>query len=310
MREVRILVVGSSVLDNVIRVHQFPEPGESVRGSNIQTFVGGKGSNQAVAAARLGASVTFAGAVGNDPAGQELILRMRQEEIKCDHVRTMQHVATGCAFITLNALGQNTIAVSLGANESYSAEDAFKTTHECLHDVLLLQGEIPIETSRAAAEISQGIVIFNPAPALAIPPSMFHSVDYLTPNEHEAAALTSLEVRTVTNAFTAAENLLSAGCRNVVITMGAQGAVYMNSEHAGHVKAPKVHVVDTVGAGDTFNGALAFAVAQRADLKSSVEFAVECASVSVTQMGAQTGMPYFAELRDDVKDFLRNQQSV
>jgi ribokinase len=310
MREVRILVVGSSVLDNVIRVKKFPEPGESVRASNVQTFMGGKGSNQAVAAARLGANTTFAGAVGNDPSGHELVLRMRQEQIDCKSVIFLDNVGSGNAFITLNHDGQNTIAVSLGANMAYEASDAFNAAHQNLHDILLLQGEIPIEASCAAAESSQGLVILNPAPPLSIPRSMFPLVDFLTPNEHEAEALTTLTVDSMSSAQDAASSLLETGCRNVVITLGSKGAYYANNETSGFVKAPRVNVVDTVGAGDCFNGSFAFAVSHGVDIENATRFAVACASISVTEMGAQTGMPYWDSLPEEVKGYLQIRQSA
>jgi ribokinase len=310
MREVRILVVGSSVLDTVLRVEEFPKAGESVRASNVETFMGGKGSNQAVAAVRLGAQVTFAGAVGNDSAGHELVQRLRQEMVKCDPIQFIGNISSGQAFITLNNIGQNTIAVSLGANMAYDPEEAFRAVHGNLHDVLLLQGEIPIETSRAAAEISQGIVIFNPAPPLSIPLGMYEHIDYMTPNEHEIKTLTNIDVYDDSTAYKAGEELLQRGCRNVVITLGSKGAVYMNSREQGFIRAPKVAVVDTVGAGDCFNGSLAFALAQGAPIRQATQFAVSCASLSVMHLGAQTGMPFYSDLEDSIKGYLQNPQSA
>jgi ribokinase len=310
MGEIRILVVGSSVLDTVVRVEKFPNPGESVRASRVETFMGGKGSNQAVAAARLGAEVAFAGAVGNDSAGHELIQRLRSEMIDCQGVMVLDGESSGHAFITLNAAGQNTITVSLGANMAYQPESSFRVAHESLHHILLLQGEIPIETSKAAAEASQGLVIFNPAPPLVVPQSMYPLVDYITPNEHEAMALTSIPVGNLQSAYEAGEAFLDRGCRNVIITLGARGAVFLNTETRGFVEAPSVDVVDTVGAGDCFNGAFAVAIAHGASIENATRFAVECASISVTQLGATSGMPYVYELPETVREFLQTQQSV
>ena len=306
----RILVVGSSVLDNVVRVDEFPKPGESVVARSKETFLGGKGCNQAVAAARLGAEVTFAGAVGNDASGHEFIQRVRAEGINANRLLPLDEQPTGSAFIMLNHSGQNTIAVLLGANMAYDPEDGIRATHESPHEVLLLQGEIPIETNRTCAEISQGQVIFNPAPALHIPPSMYPNIDYLTPNEHEAATLIGEEFFNIQRIFEATSSLLDRGCRNVIITLGSQGAAYANAETRGMVYAPKVKVVDTVGAGDCFNGALAFAIAHNADLESATRFAVECASLSVQQLGAQSGLPYWYELEKTTQAILQNQQSA
>lgn len=310
MEAVSILVVGSSVLDQVSRVEHFPGPGESVRGSDVQHFAGGKGANQAVTVARLGANTMFSSCVGNDANGHEMIQAMRREGIDCEQTEFVQTTPTGTALIALNAEGQNMIIACLGANMAFSPEFAFRVAHENLHHVLLLQAEIPLETVRAAAEASQGTVIFNPAPAISISGALYQLVDYLTPNEHEAAHLVGYPVRNVSDARKAAEELLARGCRNVVITIGPHGAYYANEQEAGHVPAPKVNVVDTVGAGDCFNGALAFAIAHKTPLHQAVQFAVGCASISVTHLGAQSGLPYWDELPNNLKACLGSPQSV
>jgi ribokinase len=309
MDVVSILVVGSSVLDQVSRVDRFPTAGESVRGSDVQHFAGGKGANQAVTVARLGAQTMFCTCVGNDANGHEMIQTLRAEGIDCQHTEFLQSSPTGTALIALNAEGQNMIIVSLGANLAFSPEFAFKVAHENLHHVLLLQAEIPLETVRAAAEASQGIVVFNPAPSISLPGSLYTLIDYLTPNEHEAAHLVGFPVHTIDHARKAAEELLARGCRNVVITVGPLGAFYMNDRESGHVPAPKVTVVDTVGAGDCFNGSLAFALAHQTPLPQAVEFAVGCASISVTHLGAQSGLPYWDELPLGLKHHLQSRQS-
>lgn len=296
MEAVSILVVGSSVLDQVSRVEQFPVAGESVRGSDVQLFAGGKGANQAVTVARLGASTTFCSCVGNDSNGHQMIQSLQAEHINCDHVEYHPTSPTGTALIALNPEGQNMIIACLGANMQFSPDFAFKVAHETLHHVLLLQAEIPLETVRAAAEASQGVVIFNPAPSISIPGALYTLVDYLTPNEHEASHLVGFPVQTIFDATRAAEELIARGCENVVITMGSNGAYYKNRTESGHVKAPQVEVVDTVGAGDCFNGALAFAIAHQVPLSDAVKFAVGCASISVTRLGAQSGLPFFDEL--------------
>lgn len=235
---------------------------------------------------------------------------MRAEGINCEHTQFDSKSPTGTALIALNAEGQNMIIACLGANMVFSPEFAYKVAHESLHHVLLLQAEIPLETVKAAAEASQGIVIFNPAPAISVPGSIYPLVDYLTPNEHEASHLVGYSVRTVADARKAADELLARGCRNVVITLGPMGAYYANEHESGHVSAPKVTVVDTVGAGDCFNGALAFALAHKAPLHDAVSFAVGCASISVTHLGAQSGLPYWDELPLGLKGHLQIQQSV
>ena len=305
-----ILVVGSSVLDQVSRVERFPVAGESVRGSDVQHFAGGKGANQAVTVARLGARTIFSSCVGNDANGHEMIQALRCEDIDCSHTEFVNGKATGTALIALNNEGQNMIIACLGANMAFSAEFAYKVAHENLHHVLLLQAEIPLETVKAAAEASQGIVIFNPAPSISIPAGIYPLVDYLTPNEHEAAHLVDHPVNSIADARKAAQELLARGCRNVVITMGSHGAYYANEKDSGHVTAPKVNVIDTVGAGDCFNGALAFAIAHQTPLHDAVKFAVGCASISVTHLGAQSGLPYWDELPASLKQSLGSPKFV
>lgn len=303
-----ILVVGSCVLDTVVRVDSFPKPGESVIAQRIDTFLGGKGCNQAVAAKRLGANVHFAGTLGNDGAGHEFLQRIRTEDIDVSHLRLLDGVPTGQAFITLDMMGQNMIAVSLGANLHCDEEHGFLATTAIRHDVLLMQGEIPIETNFAAASASQGIVIFNPAPACSIPAKMFPHIDYLTPNEPEAEFLMGGEDNfSVHRIFETTSALLDCGVQNVIITLGEIGAAFANTETKGMVYAPKVVAADTVGAGDCFNGALAFAVSHGADLESATRFAVECASISVQSLGAQTGLPYWYELSESTRSILQIQ---
>ena len=309
MEPVSILVVGSSVLDQVSRVERFPVAGESVRGSDVQLFAGGKGANQAVTTARLGATTTFCTCVGNDANGHELIQSLRAECVNCEHVEFHQTTPTGTALIALNEEGQNMIIACLGANLQFSSEFAYKVTHDNLHHVLLLQAEIPLETVRAAAEASQGVVIFNPAPSISLPGSLYPLVDYLTPNEHEAAHMVEFPVRNTRDADRAADELLARGCSNVVITMGSIGAYYKNREEFGLVKAPRVHVIDTVGAGDCFNGALAFAIAHQSPLHDAVQFAVGCASISVGRLGAQSGLPFFDELPLSLKELVDSEQT-
>ena len=304
MESVRILVVGSIVLDRVLRVAEFPRPGESVRGEVVGVFPGGKGANQAVCAARLGAITSFCGAIGPDPDGTEMILKLRSEQIDCTMVHSIERSATGTAGITLNDLGQNTIVVALGANMLFEPEQALKAAHQQLHHVLLLQGEIPLEASRAAAEASQGLVIFNPAPAIAPPLSMYPMIDVLTPNEVEAEYLVGYSIHDERTAEKAAKELLIRGCKSVVITLGAKGAYFRTEDDEGLVRAPMVPAVDTVGAGDCFNGALAFALAQKLELRQATRFAVHCASHSVQHVGAQTGMPYFDELEKEVRELI------
>jgi ribokinase len=299
-----ILVIGSAVLDYVSRVPNFPSAGESIFASDLKIFPGGKGANQAVSAARLGAKVTFAGSIGNDVAGQTLRNALEANSVNHDHLLNHTDTSSGSAFITLDSTGQNQIVVSLGANESVTPQFAQQVTNQVPHDVLLLQCEIPLVSILAAAKASDQTVILNPAPLTDLPDEIYRHITILTPNEHEANLSTHSTPENAANFFH------DKGVKNVIITLGSKGVFVSDGIKNLFVPAPKVNVIDTVGAGDCFNGALAVAIAKGINIFQSAKFATECATLSVTKLGAQSGSPRLDQLPESVRHHLDSQQAV
>jgi ribokinase len=277
-----VAVVGSINLDVVVAVERHPRPGETVIGGDRRELPGGKGANQAVAAARLGARVAMVGRVGDDAAGARLRDGLAAEGVAVEHVAVDHDAPTGMALIAVDAGGENTIVVSPGANARVGPEDV-ERARDVLAEaaVTLIQHEIPPEAVRAAIAAAGGLVILNPAPARAL----VASVDVLVPNRGELEAL----------AGRSGDPAQLAGAlpdaRAVVVTLGADGALVVEGDRATTVAAPSVRAVDTTGAGDAFCGALAQALAGGAALAEAVEWAVAAAGLSVTREGAQGGLP-------------------
>jgi ribokinase len=277
-----IAVVGSINLDLVVAVQRHPAPGETVVGGDCRQLPGGKGANQAVAAARLGGQVAMIGRVGADAHGAWLREGLWHEGVGVENVREDRHAPTGVALIAVDARGENTIVVSPGANARVGARDV-EAARGVVDgaDVLLVQHEVPAEAVAAAIAAAGGTVVLNPAPArgLAAP------VDVLVPNRGELEALAG----GTGDPVTLARSIVSA--RAVVVTLGADGAIVIEGERAERVPAPRVDAVDTTGAGDAFCGALAQALSDGAALVEAVRWAVRVAAVSVTRAGAQGGLP-------------------
>jgi ribokinase len=283
-----IAVVGSINLDVVVEVERHPAPGETVVGGDRRELPGGKGANQAVAAARLGAAVAMVGRVGADAAGRRLRDGLAGEGVDVAHVREDAHAPTGMALIAVDGRGENTIVVSPGANARVGPDDVH-AARELLAGaaVTLVQHEVPPDAVRAAIAAAGATVVLNPAPArpLAAP------VDVLVPNRVELAALAGGDGDPVA----LASGL--EGARAVVVTLGADGAVVVQGDRVERIAAPTVAAVDTTGAGDAFCGALAEALAGGGELVEAARWAVRAAAVSVTRAGAQGGLPW----RDDVR---------
>jgi ribokinase len=292
----RLIVVGSSNTDLIIRAPRLPGPGETVLGGDLTSAAGGKGANQAVAAARLGASVTFVGRVGSDVHGQQALNHLNREGLDTRFVVTDAAAPSGVAFIVVGPNGQNQITVAPGANLRLSTDDV----HAALPafeqaSVLLLQLETPLETVLAAARLGRahGLhVVLNPAPAQPLPEELYALIDVLTPNQHEATQLTGEP-----EPQRAAEVLLRRGCRCVVVTLGEAGVYLRDAQHSQQAPAHQVEAVDATAAGDAFNGALAVALTWQDALPHAVQFAQAAAALSVTRLGAQPSLPTLAEVQ-------------
>lgn len=291
----RILVVGSSNTDMVVRVDHIPRPGETILGRDFLTVGGGKGANQAVAAAEAGGEVAFVARVGRDRNGDQAIANFSARGIDTKYVLRDKTSPSGVALIFVAASGENSIAVAPGANASLSVSD-IKKAGPAFRDaqILVVQLESPLPTAQAAVQHAASIglpVILNPAPARALPASLLKKVALLTPNETEAEMLTGIKVRNSASAGKAADRLLARGVSAVVITLGASGAFLATREEKQLIPTFKTKVVDTTAAGDTFNGALAVALAEGRSLPQAILFANAAAALSVTKAGAQTSAP-------------------
>lgn len=301
MKKPKIVVVGSSNTDMVIKLERLPGPGETIIGGDFIMAAGGKGANQAVAAARLGGDVTFVARVGADIFGKQAIQNFKEDGINTDYIVEDDENPSGVALIFVDRKGENSIAVASGANSKLSEPDVTaakeKIENAC---VMLLQLETPLETVRHAAHLASEAgakVILNPAPARKLDEVLLRMITVLTPNESEAEILTGVKVEEENSAKQAAEVLRKKGVSNVIITMGAKGSFLVTENQALLIPTRKVNAVDTTAAGDAFNGALAYALAKEEPLNEAIRFANLAGAFSATKMGAQPSMPTFDELR-------------
>jgi ribokinase len=290
MEMVKICVIGSCAMDLVVTATKRPHAGETVLGDNFSTVPGGKGANQAIAAARLGANVTMIGCIGEDFYGKAIIDNLKSNNVSITFVDSTSDVGSGTAHIIL-AEGDNSIIVVKGANDKVSpalveqALDTIKTV-----DMVLIQQEIPEETVSYVSDICHRFkipLLLNPAPARTISETIIENAAYLTPNEHECAIL--FPEYTTSEALRKYPNKL-------FITEGSKGVRYYDGEQEVLIPTYKVNAVDTTGAGDTFNAALAVALAEGSPIQQSLKFANRAASLSVTKFGAQGGMPTRSEV--------------
>ena len=297
-----IVVIGSSNTDMVVKTSHLPVPGETVLGGDFFMNAGGKGANQAVAAARYGNRVVFVAKTGNDLFGEQVRKSMKEDGIVTDYVFIDEEHPSGVALITIDQKAENCIVVAGGANMYLKTEDIDKAKEEILGgDVVLMQLETPIETVEYAAKMAAeaGVkVILNPAPAPAEPLSkeLISNLYLITPNRSEASRLTGIEVTDLASAQRAALALYDMGAKNVIVTLGSEGSLVYDGHMMMRVEAIKVEAVDTTAAGDTYNGVLASVIAEGKSLIDAVHEANIAGAISVTRMGAQPAAPTREEI--------------
>ncbi|MBK8657037.1 MAG: ribokinase [Haliscomenobacter sp.] len=295
----RIIVIGSSNTDMVVKSKSLPGPGETIMGGTFFMNAGGKGANQAVAAARLGGDVLFVAKVGNDIFGRQSIDGFKKENVNTDFVLIDEKNPSGTALIMVNEEGENCIVVAPGANAHLLPTDIEQVKEINEAEIILMQLEIPMITIASVSKKAKAIlqkVIVNPAPAQNLSDEILNGLFLITPNETEATFLTGIKVYDEITASQAAEIFLRKGVQNVIITLGKQGAYFQNNTQSFKINAPVVQAIDSTAAGDTFSGALVVALTEGLDWENAVKFAVEAASISVTRMGAQSSIPYREEI--------------
>lgn len=303
--DTRIVVVGSVNTDMIIRLERIPRPGETVIGGEFSSAAGGKGANQAVAAARAGAHVSLVARVGDDVFGRKALEGFLADGIDISQVREDREAPSGVALIFVDAEGENSIAVASGANARLTPDDV-RAARETIAaaDVLVTQLETPLDTVRAAVDLAveHGVrVVLNPAPAQPLGRDLLRHVSVLTPNETEAELLTGIEISDDTAARSAAEQLHTVGVAAVLVTLGPRGAFVFDADQRELIPGFEVTAVDTTAAGDVFNGALAVALAEGTPLAEAVRFANAAAALAVTTVGAQPSAPP----RDAIEGLLR-----
>lgn len=295
MRRPRIVVVGSTNTDLVVAVSSIPAPGETVLGGDLQLIPGGKGANQAAAAARLGAEVRFVGRVGNDHFGKQTLTHLQREGIDTRFVFVSDDAPSGVALIAVSAQGENSIVVAPGANMRLTAADILRAADAFADsDAVIAQLEIPLEAVEAAAQLAKqhgARFLLNPAPARELPDSLYAHTDYLIPNETEGRQLTG-----EADAAAIIAALQARGCRTVILTLGGQGVAYCSDGALQIAPAYPVQAVDTTAAGDAFVGGFAVALCEGSTLEQAIDFGQRAASITVSRWGAQSALPRRQEL--------------
>lgn len=299
-----ILVVGSLNADLVVRAPRFPQPGETISGDDLQIIPGGKGANQAVAAARLGANVSMLGRVGKDNFGDFLLDNLKSNHVDSQLIQR-DDATTGTAIVVVDSSGQNSIVLSPGANGKVSPADVEKASFSN-HDLLLLQLEIPTPTVLHAAGRARenGLrVLLNPAPAKPLSDELIAPVDFIIPNETELSLLTGMEVKDNPSAEEAARVLLQRGAKHVIVTLGSRGALLVTDTRVEQVDPFEVNAVDTTAAGDAFIGGFATALLQDKSLEEAVRYGCACGALATTKFGAQPSLP----TKEEAERFMSSQ---
>lgn len=294
------------MMDLVVRTPRVPEKGETIIGMDFHRFPGGKGANQAVAASRLGGKVTMAGKLGEDDFGEAFLAVLKNESINAEHVLKDKEAPTGIGSVTLDQSGHNRIVVVPGANMRYTLEELRRIEPVIAQsDMVMLQLEMDLKVIHGAVDMAfeHGVpVLLNPAPAQELPDAMLAKIAYLTPNETEAEILSGVKVVDLRTAERAARILLAKGINNVVITLAEDGALVAGKDGSEHVRGFSVRAVDTVAAGDAFNGALVLALTRGKSLPEAARFANAVGALTVTRPGAIPSLPSSSEVEDFLAD--------
>jgi len=297
-----IVVVGSTNTDMVVKSAYLPKPGETLLGGEFFMNPGGKGANQAVAAAKLGGKVTFITKIGSDVFGEASLANFKKVGINTEHIFVDDNAPSGVALINVDEQAENAIVVAPGANANLLVEDIDRASAAIKSaDIVLLQLEIPLETVEHTGKLAKQLgkrVVLNPAPATLLPDELLKGLFAITPNETETEFLTGIKITDETSMIKAGNALLERGVQHVIITLGSGGAFYLTTTEKMHVPGYKVRAVDTTAAGDTFNGALAVQLAQGLTFKEAIDFANKAAALSVTRLGAQASCPSAQEVAD------------
>ncbi|WP_025123153.1 MULTISPECIES: ribokinase [unclassified Serratia (in: enterobacteria)] len=307
METAKLVVLGSINADHILNIKQFPQPGETVIGQQYKVAFGGKGANQAVAAGRSGADIAFIACVGADDIGERIRQQLASDRIDTQPIEAIADNTTGVALIFVNAEGENVIGIDAGANAAVTPDYLNRYRQKIIDaDALLMQLESPLETVIAAAKLAkqhQTQVILNPAPACELSDELLAMIDMITPNETEAQRLTGVAVNNDADADRAANILHAKGIGYVIITLGSRGVWLSENGKGKLVPGFKVKAVDTIAAGDTFNGALVTALLEGKVMSDAVRFAHAAAAIAVTRPGAQPSVPW----REEIDAFLQQQ---
>ena len=297
-----ICVIGSLNMDLVVNVDTMPKPGQTIIGSNFKEVPGGKGANQAVAMARLNGNVSMIGKVGGDGFGQTLINSLKNDKVDTTYIQTSKG-ATGVALITVDKNAQNSIVVSPGTNFEVKEDDIDNNIEAIKNsDIVVLQLETPLNTIKYALNKAKELnkyTILNPAPAVKLDDEIIKNVDLLTPNETELEIISGVSIETEEDIQKAAQIMIEKGVKELIVTLGSKGSLYINKEKSMFKKAYKVEAVDTTAAGDSYTGALAVALSQDKNIEDAMDFASKVGALSVLKEGAQSSLPTL----EDVKNF-------
>ncbi|MBQ3420714.1 MAG: ribokinase [Romboutsia sp.] len=298
----KICVIGSLNMDLVVNVDDMPKKGQTLIGSSFKEVPGGKGANQAVAIARLGADITMIGKVGNDSFGKTLMNQLKTDNVKTDYVH-IEEGSSGVAMITVDKNAENSIVVAPGANFKVLEEDIDKCIDGIKQsEIVVLQLETPINTIKYALEKSKELgkyTILNPAPAIALEDDIIKNVDLLTPNETELEILSGVKINSEDDIKKAADVMIQKGVKQLIVTLGSKGSLYIDKENMKFKKSYKVNAIDTTAAGDSYTGALAVALSKNKSIEEAMDFASKVGALAVMKEGAQSSLPTL----NDVENF-------